>query len=306
MAFWNRESPEQKQARLAAEQVQRDSMAELAQGRLPLKAVARLQELSQKSDFFTSDLTSNEHLLTRHAGYHPISQVMGSCFYKVSFRGYSWTGSRTTGELSALTQAQLSARDLAVSRLKQEAALLGADGVIGVRLKVGEYDWSSGLIEFTAVGTAIRLATGRSGREVFTSTFSGQDFWKLAQRGYWPRDIAYGVCSYYIHSDQQTRSLLNSFWGSLQANQEIPQFTQGFARSRHLAMERFAGQVKSHDAHSAVGVDVTWDAEEVEYEVNDRTYKDLLVTFTAVGTSLSDSPVPAKKAGTLTFMNLKE
>lgn len=97
----------------------------------------------QRSSTFARDLTSNEHLLTREAGFEPIGLVMGTAFYKVSFWGY-FNGYRSyTGELIDLIHAHLATRELAVSRMQQEAAILGAHSVIGVRLKMGGYDWSA-------------------------------------------------------------------------------------------------------------------------------------------------------------------
>lgn len=49
--------------------------------------------------------------------------VMGTSFYQVGFYRNFWGYRSRTGEVEALTQAQLAARELAVSRLQQEAAL---------------------------------------------------------------------------------------------------------------------------------------------------------------------------------------
>ena len=189
MAFWNKESEEGKAARLAMQQEQEESLAALAAGKIPLQAQRRLAAQAGKAGFFTSDLLSNEHLLVRQAGFEPIGQVMGSAFYKVALAGYG-NFVRATGELAFVTQAQLAARGLALSRLKQEAALLGAQGVVGVRLKAGNYDWSSHLIEFTAIGTAIRSRdqAGMANEDPFTSALSGQDFWKLCRAGFLPKE----------------------------------------------------------------------------------------------------------------------
>ena len=129
MPFWGQsETEKQQQARQAA------TRKALERGGIPPEARHRLEAQRLGGDrFFTSDLTCNEYLLTR-TDYEPIGLVMGTAFYKVSFWGYFNNYQTFTGELSALSQAQLAARELAVSRLQQEAALLGAAGVISVRL----------------------------------------------------------------------------------------------------------------------------------------------------------------------------
>ena len=155
---------------------------------------------------------------------------MGTAFYKVSFWGYFGSYQTFTGELSALSQAQLAARELAVSRLQQEAALLGATGVIGVRLQMRGYDWSSRTMEFTAIGTAIRVPNHTPDGEPFTSSLSSQNFWQLHQAGYWPKGVVFGICSYYVHSDRQTWAVMNnSWWGSGRSNQELTQYTRGLS-----------------------------------------------------------------------------
>ena len=42
--------------------------------------------------FFTSDLSVNELMLTRQAGFRPLTQVMGSCFYRTGWQSYPWGG----------------------------------------------------------------------------------------------------------------------------------------------------------------------------------------------------------------------
>jgi len=155
------------------------------------------------------------------------------------------------------------------------------------------------------VGTAVRVP-GAPTSEPFTSSLDGQEFWKLHRAGYLPREIAFGVCSYYLHGDQQTRALLSNFWGQGLANQEVTQFSEGFRLARHLASERFSREVARSQAHGAVGVEVTWELEDIEYEQNDRTYHDLLVNFCALGTAITARPEPVSPVPTLTFLNLKE
>jgi len=275
--------------------MQAASLKALEMGGIPPEAKQRLEAQRLGGDrFFTSDLSCNEYLLTRSAGYEPIGLVMGTAFYKVSFWGYFRTYQNFTNELSALSQAQLAARELAVSRLRQEAALLGATGVIGVRLSISSYDWSSRTVEFTAIGTAIRVKN-RTPEEPFTSDLSGQEFWQLHQAGYWPKGLVFGVCSYYVHSDNRTRSVMNnSWWSGGWANQELTQYTQGFQLARHLAMNRLTEDIRRHQAEGAVGMKIDADIEDIEYEINETKYHDLLAHFVAVGTAIVSDQKPTQ------------
>ena len=133
---------------------------------------------------FTSDLSVNEYLCVAKAGFEPVGLVMGSSIYHV---GYQFANLRQNQELDVLSQAMYNARDLAMTRMEQEADQLGADGVVGVRLDIGRYEWGADMAEFIAIGTAIKHKEGRLHRapngRPFTSDLSGQDFWTLMQTG---------------------------------------------------------------------------------------------------------------------------
>jgi len=303
MPFW--ESEADKSRREAREATQRA----LERGQIPYKARHRLEMQRQShSNFFTSDLSSNEHLLTREAGYEPIGLVMGTAFYKVSFWGYFNRYRTYTGELTDLSQAQLAARELAVNRLQQEAALLGAHGVIGVRLQIGGYSWSAQTVEFTAIGTAIRIVDRPPDPQPFTSDLSGQEFWQLHRAGYYPKGLVFGICSYYIHTDWNTRQMMRGglLGRGSSVNQEIASYTQGFQLARHLAVNRLTNDIRKHQADGAVGMHVDMGVEDIEYEQNNTTYHDLLAHFVAVGTAISrDSHTPeALPKAPLTIYNL--
>ena len=48
------------------------------------------------------------------------------------------------------------ARELAMTRMEAEADLLGADGIVGVRLEIEFKEFGSDLAEFIAIGTAVK------------------------------------------------------------------------------------------------------------------------------------------------------
>jgi hypothetical protein len=49
--------------------------------------------------------------------------------------------------------------------------VLGADGIVGVRLEVGGYIWAPNALEFTAIGTAVKAPPGASYRTVHDKPF---------------------------------------------------------------------------------------------------------------------------------------
>ena len=71
------------------------------------------------------------------------------------------------------------ARELAMTRMEEEADLLGADGIVGVRVEFKGYAFEENILEFQAIGTAVRHEEGEHYRthdnRPFTSDLSGQD-----------------------------------------------------------------------------------------------------------------------------------
>src|SRR5947199_2039635 len=162
--------------------------AEAEEHGIPEDAMRRLAEMrpGQATSLFTSDLSVNEFLLVREAGFRPLGLVLGSSIYHVGFQMGRWSKNQ---ELTTLSQAMYHARELAMTRMEAEADQLGADGIVGVRLEIDFKEFGNDLAEFVAVGTAVVAdepppgsggtgGTWRNNRGLpFTSDLSGQDFW---------------------------------------------------------------------------------------------------------------------------------
>jgi len=215
---------------------------------LPKDATHRLEELEH--GLFTSDLSVNEFLLVKEAGFHPLGFVMGSSIYHIGLQTRKWSSSQ---ELTNLTSAMYAARELAVTRMEEEATELGADGVVGVRLDVNYYEFGSDTAEFIAMGTAIKAEDGRSYRNAegkpFTSDLSGQAFWTLRRVGHLPLGLVMGTCVYHIahRGIGQTMSQVGK-------NTELPNYTQALYDARELAMTRMQDEASRLGASGIVEV----------------------------------------------------
>jgi len=233
---------------------------------LPKDALRRLGELQGKDALFTSDLSVNEFLLIKEAGFHPRGLVVGSSIYHIGFSAKGWSSSR---EVQTLTQAMYAARELAMSRMEEEAAVLGADGVVGVRLDVGFYEWGRGTAEFLALGTAVSAEDGGNWKtpegKPFTSDLSGQDFWTLLQAGHAPLGLVMGTCVYHVAHQGMFQAM-----GQIGQNKEMPNFTQALYEARELAMERMQDEAKKVGAEGIVGVQIqekshVWGSHTIEF-----------------------------------------
>ncbi len=270
--------------------------SEIDSSGLPPDALKRLSELGARgatASLFTSDLSVNEFLLVEEVGFHPRGLVFGSSIYHIGLRRRGIVSSR---ELGSLTQAMYTARELAMARMEAEAELLGADGVVGVRLDVNFYDWGRHSAEFIAIGTAVSAGpeagavrtVGTVGGTVgdlggstvdapepmswrtgagkpFTSDLSGQDFWTLVRAGYAPLGLVMGTCVYHVGYRSPAGVLATSM-----RNAELPHFTQALYEARELAMARMQAEAASLGAAGIVGVQLVekshfWGSHVIEF-----------------------------------------
>lgn len=223
---------------------------------LPGHAKERLEWMQGKGGhkaLFTSDLSVNEFLLVKEAGFDPVGLVVGTSIYHIGFQQARWTKNE---EMGVLTQALYHARELAMTRMEEEAQELNADGVVGVRLKVKHMSWNSDLAEFVAIGTAVRHRSGDHSYRCangmpFTSDLSGQDFWTLLRSGYRPVGMVMGNCVYHV-----AHQSFGQWFKSVGQNVEMTNFTQALYDARELAMERMQTEAEALKAEGIVGVDI--------------------------------------------------
>ena len=236
---------------------------------IPAAARQRLADMragNGKRGLFTSDLSVNEFLLVREAGFDPVGLVMGSSIYHI---GFQFANFYQNQEMEVLTQAMYHARELAMTRMEEEADILGADGVVGVRLEVTRYDWGENLAEFMAIGTAIKHRTGEHYRtpdnRPFTSDLSGQDFWTLLRAGYRPVSLVMGTCVYHVAHQGILQSLKQTG-----RNVEMQNYTQALYDARELALSRMQAEAETEQAEGIVGAQVKesshgWGSHVIEY-----------------------------------------
>jgi uncharacterized protein YbjQ (UPF0145 family) len=218
---------------------------------IPDSGRERIERMKQEvaRGFFTSDLSVNEFLLVKQSGFEPVGLVLGSSIYHIGFQQAGWNQSQ---ELGVLTQAMYHARELAMTRMEEEADQLGADGIVGVRLDIGRYEWGADLAEFIAVGTAVKHRGGELHRapngRPFTSDLSGQDFATLLRAGYRPAGLVMGNCVYHVGRQGMLASLKQ-----VGRNVEMPNYTQALYEARELSMERMQREADELQAGGIVG-----------------------------------------------------
>jgi uncharacterized protein YbjQ (UPF0145 family) len=223
---------------------------------------------------FTSDLSVSEYTLLGEAGFEPLGFVLGSSVYHIGVQAGKWSQNM---ELGILSQAMYHARDLAMSRMRAEAAHLNADGIVGVQIQIQDYVWGEDVIDFVATGTAVRSLRGDGayrapGGRAFTSDLSAQDFFRLLAAGAVPVAFVMGACVYHI-AHMSFRQMLQQSGN----NVEMAQFTQGTYEARELALSRMQGEATDAGANGIVGVSLV---------VNNYVWGMHATEFLATGTAI--------------------
>jgi uncharacterized protein YbjQ (UPF0145 family) len=226
------------------------------------------------SGVFTSDLSVSEYVLLGEAGFEPLGFVVGSSIYHVGLQIGRWGRNM---ELQVLTQAMYSAREFAMARMRAEADHLGADGIVGVQLRMQMYAWGQSCLEFVATGTAVRHLAGQGAHRApdgraFTSDLSAQDFFRLLAAGAVPVAFVLGTCVYHIAHRGVIQSMRQAY-----QNQEMTQFTQGVYEARELALSRMQAEAAAAKSSGIVGVTV---------EVKNHVWGEQATEFLATGTAV--------------------
>lgn len=108
----------------------------------------------------SSDMTNIEMWNMANKGYAPLKLLLGTSVYSLGLVGgiTSTLKSFVRGEINELTRLLYDARENAIGIINDEAKAIGADDVVGVKTYV--YQIGNGLIEFLAIGTAVKKISG--------------------------------------------------------------------------------------------------------------------------------------------------
>jgi uncharacterized protein YbjQ (UPF0145 family) len=224
---------------------------------LPPVAAERVRRAAAGSTW-TSLLTVPATVGLEAVGVDPVGEVMGSMVQRVGWAGYQGCdaiqsfgpGGRapriSIGGFAPYRDALVSGYAKAMKRMLLEAAAIGADGVVGVRLTAKQMQGNAR--EFTALGTGVRARSRVRPRYVFSTDLSGQDVAKLLTAGWVPVNLVYGIAVLVRHDGVTTR--LQTSWRA--GNVEVDGYTQLINRTRAEARERFGRRTRDSGADGAI------------------------------------------------------
>ena len=227
----------------------------LGRGLLPLGAEQRLRH-DAETPGFTATLGAREFVLLAGDDVLPVGIVTGSCVFHV---GTVWPPLRESAELSVLTAAHLQVRRRALDRVQQEAALLGAHGVVDVKLQFRTRSVSGEgggeILEYSATGTAVRMTQGEPPPRPFLCNLSASEFWTLRRAGYRPCGIALGACVWYHAASPALIRLRGARMGRGPVeNQEFAEYSAAVQETRRLADDRLRQDAAQGMGEGVVGL----------------------------------------------------
>lgn len=263
--------------------------ARIEAGGIPTAAEARLRELAGDGRLFTSGLSVNEFALL--GSLQPLGQVMGASVVRTGrqylpalspgvtsvgqwfgptvsaravqarisepslpqVRNYLWHN-EVVCELDVLSDAWNLARRRALDRLAEEARLLEAHAVVGVRLHRGDHDLGRGTVEYMVTGTAVRIPEADPPGWPILTDVTAQDYWRLHHRGHEPVGLLATTAVVFASPPRAVRLRRAR---TTRRNQELQELTQAFQAARDTVRARLYGQVSDAHGTGAVGVELS-------------------------------------------------
>lgn len=146
---------------------------------LPEFVVSRLRATQAGKRPWISTASVGALVTQRTHGIEPVGMVSGNCWYHF---GYSWT------------QGHYDGWHTAIGRMQEEAAILQANAVVDVQMRVTRMPGAGAdQMDYAVYGTAVRIAGLRAPSVPVVATVSALEFARLMEAGILPVGLAIGA-----------------------------------------------------------------------------------------------------------------
>ncbi len=193
-------------------------------------------------------LSGNEMYCLHKKGLSPGDMVIGNSVYSVGFIGSIGSGLNTLagGEVTQMTSIIHDGRLSSYNRMVAEAERHGGIGITGV---TSELVQQMGNVEFLSIGSCVHQEGAKSEKLGFSSSADGQELYCQMDSGFQPIKFVFGNVAYSIGLGGG----IGGMFKSLQRG-EVPQFSEVFNQTRHLALIRIAQEARNAGANAVVGI----------------------------------------------------
>jgi uncharacterized protein YbjQ (UPF0145 family) len=156
------------------------------------------------------------------------------------------------GEVMEITDLVHEGRKNAYERMMEEAGQYGGVGLAGVSFDMIRH---GGNLEFIALGSTIHQPGAGSDTLAFSTSANTQQLYCQLDAGFTPKSFVFGNVAYSIGVGG---NLVGAFRGL--ARGEVPQYTQIFDHTRHLALTRIKDEARLVGANAVLGIETTIEA----------------------------------------------
>lgn len=153
------------------------------------------------------------------------------------------------GEVTEITQLVHDGRKNAYNRMMAEAKQYGRVGLAGVSFDMVNHN---GVIEFIALGSTIHQPDPGGDKLSFSTSANAQQLYCQIDSGFTPHSFVFGNVAYSIGVGGNIKG---AFRG-LQRG-EVPQYSEIFDRTRHLALTRIKEEAKLSKANAVIGIETS-------------------------------------------------
>jgi uncharacterized protein YbjQ (UPF0145 family) len=246
---------------------------------------------------WTSTLSVKEWASLSSLELEPIGQVMGSCFYHLGNLMYQ-TFYRGSQRLTSIENSFYECRELALNRLSNEAKVMGADAVVGVRLEKKSSDYFSRENEFIAMGTAVRMKSLPSAETPYLCTVTGQELIKLYAAGVLPVGLVLGISVQYLCSYDEPMRVFDF------SNREMRFYTKQVYDARYHAMRNMKNQANRMMAEGILASETSLAVQAIEVNSQNQERTDHLLEFVSYGTAIRQLKTnkPIQEIGLVNFL----
>ncbi len=200
---------------------ERDITESLRAGRVPAAVADRLGATRAAFLPWTATLRPAELAIVRSHGLRPIATVSATCWMHY---GWSWTEGHAQGWETALR------------RLQDEAEAAGANAIVDVRMRTLPLPVADSM-DFTLVGTAVRLEDQPPSPNPIVATVPALEFVQLLDADIIPTGIAVGAR--YAWLDDYAGNARRTFAGNVEAN-TLSRFWEEVRRDAQADLRRSA------------------------------------------------------------------
>ncbi len=270
-------TPDPDAAKHLAEQEARDAAWQTAldADRLPDFVIQRLANTRNRKLPWVSTTSIGSLLAMRTHGIRPAGMVSGNCWLNF---GFSWTKGHSAGWHTA------------ISRMVEEAVMLGANAIVDVRMRVSRLaELGHEQMDFAVYGTAVTVDSLPPSKAPLVATVSALEFVRLLEAGIVPVGLAIGAHYDWLYQPSyQRQGMLTGMAVSPYFNRELTTVSMFVNRVRQAAY----GLLASDGARLGTGVLARTQFSELLYFEPDENYPAgrCMYRHIAMGTAVQHEP----------------